>query len=117
MGDAGVIAPSLKGPFGGSTISDGGQEVAAKLEQVVHLAMAGEEPLHRRLSPPRRPMQDRDLVLEAAAPPMRAFGAGSSAWSPWHSPALHRDVEHTAVPVERPPQPVPFAADAQEHLR
>ena len=35
-GDAGIIVPSLKGPYVGSTISDGGQEVAAKLEQAVH---------------------------------------------------------------------------------
>jgi hypothetical protein len=50
---AGDIAPSLKGTVAGGSVVDGGQEVAAELEEIVDLAVAGEEPLGvaRRLEP------------------------------------------------------------------
>ena len=44
-GDAGGITPSLKGTVTGGTVIVGGQEVATKLEEVMDLAVAGEEPL------------------------------------------------------------------------
>ena len=58
---------------------DGGQEVAAELEEVVDLAMAGEEPLGvaRRLEPlhlpfssPRRLVRNLGPVVQIAALPM-----------------------------------------------
>ncbi len=45
MSDAGDITPSLKGTVTGSSVVVGAQEVAAELEEVVDLAVAGEEPL------------------------------------------------------------------------
>ncbi len=51
--DAGDITPPLKGTVTGSSIVACGQKVAAELEEVVNLAVAGEEPLGmpRRLEP------------------------------------------------------------------
>ena len=43
--DAGDIAPSLKGTITGGSVVGSGQVVAAKLEEIVGLAVAGEEPL------------------------------------------------------------------------
>ena len=44
-GDAGDITPSLKGTVTGSSMVACGQKVAAELEEVVDLAVAGKEPL------------------------------------------------------------------------
>ena len=44
-GSAGDLAPGLKGTVTGGTVIVGGQEVATELEEVVDLALAGEEPL------------------------------------------------------------------------
>ena len=78
-GDAGDIAPSLKGTVTGSTVIVGGQEVATELEEVVDLAVVEEEPLglprrleplHLPFSPPRRLVRDLGPVVEVAALPM-----------------------------------------------
>ena len=42
---AGHLAPGLEGTVPGGSMVVGGQEVAAELEQVVDLSVAGEEPL------------------------------------------------------------------------
>src|SRR4051812_694368 len=75
-GDAGNIAPSLEGTGTGGTVIVGGQEVATELEEVVDLAVAGEEPLgvarrleplHVPFSPSRRLVRDLGPVVEVAA--------------------------------------------------
>ena len=43
-GDGGDIASSLKGTVTGGAMVGSGQKVAAELEEVVDLAVAGEEP-------------------------------------------------------------------------
>ena len=75
-GDAGDIAPGPEGTVTGGAMLGGGQEVATELEEVVDLAVAGEEPLGvaRRLEPLHLPFSSscrlvRDLgpVVEIAA--------------------------------------------------
>ena len=78
-GDAGDIVPGLEGTVTGGAMVDGGQAMAAKLEQVVDPAVAGEEPLGmaRRLEPLHlsfssscRLVRDLGLVVEVTALPM-----------------------------------------------
>src|SRR6476661_4701388 len=74
--DAGNIAPSLKGTVTSGSMVDSGQSVAAELEEVVDLAVAGEEPLgvprrleslHLPFSSPRRLVRDLGPVVEVTA--------------------------------------------------
>ena len=78
-GDAGDIVPGLEGTVTGGAMVDGGQAMAAKLEQVVDPAVAGEEPLGmaRRLEPLHlsfssscRLMRDLGPVVQVAALPV-----------------------------------------------
>ena len=78
-GDAGNIAPGLKGTVTGGTVIVGGQEVATELEEVVDLAVAGEKPLgmacrlealHLPFSSPCRLVRDFGLIVEVAALPV-----------------------------------------------
>jgi hypothetical protein len=146
--------PSLEGTVTGSTVIVGGQEVATELEEVVDLAVAGEEPLGmpRRLEPlhlpfasPRRLVRNLGPVVQIAALPMLdpgqdlPFGGAialefigyddtRNVLQPFEqlfeeplgrlctASALDQDIEHGTVLVDRPPQIVLFAADAQEHL-
>jgi hypothetical protein len=131
-----------------------GQEMAAELEQVVDVAVAGEEllsvlcrleTLHLPFSPSCRLVRDLGPVVEVAALAMRDPGQDlllGGAIAPEFighdhtgnvlqplqqfleeplgrlrvAPTLHQDVEHGAVLVDRPPQIVLFAADAEEHF-
>src|SRR3954452_7182672 len=146
-GDAGNIAPSLEGTVTGGTVIVGGQEVATELEEVVDLAVAGEEPLgvarrleplHLPFSPPRRLVRALRPVVQVAAlavldtgqdlPLGRAIAAQlvghdhtRDVLQPLQqlleeapgrlgvAPALHQDVEHGAVLVDRPPEVVDLA--------
>ena len=83
-GDAGDIAPGLKGTVTGSTVIVGGQEVATELEEVVDLAVAGKEPLgmprrlealHLPFSSPCRLVRDFGLIVEVAALPEHHHGS------------------------------------------
>ena len=103
------------------------------------------EPLHLPFSPPRRLVRDLGPVVEVAAVPMLdpgqdlPFGGAIAAKFIGYNdtrhvlqtfeqllekalgrlgvaPALHKDVEHGTVLVDRPPQVVLLAADAQEYL-
>ena len=76
MSDAGDITPPLEGTVTGSSMVACGQKVAAELEEVVDLAVAGEEPLGmpRRLEPLHLPfssscrlVRDFGLVVEVTA--------------------------------------------------
>ena len=131
-----------------------GQEVATKLEEVVDLAVAGEEPLgmprgleplHLPFSSSRRLVRDLRPVVKVAAlavlDPRQdlPLGRGVAAQLVRHdhpgnvlqplqqlleealsrfgvAPALDQDVEHGAVLVDRPPEMMELAADANEHL-
>lgn len=140
-GDASDIAPGLKGTVTGGSVVDGGQAMAAKLEEVVELAVAGEEPLgmprrleplHLPFSPPCRLVRDLGAVVEVAALPMLDPGQdlplGGTIAAKFigyddtrHvlqtfeqlleeplgclgiASALHQDVEHDTVLVDRSP--------------
>ena len=75
-GDAGDITPGLEGTVTGGAMVDGGQAMAAELEEVVNLAVTGEEllgmprrlePLHLSFSPSCRLVRDFSLVVEVMA--------------------------------------------------
>ena len=152
--NAGDIMPGLEGTVTGGAMVDGGQAVAAELEEVVNLAVTEEEPLGmpRRLEPlhlsfssSRRLVRDLGLVVEVTALSMfdpgqdLPLGGGVALEFIGHdhtgnvlqalqqlleeplgrlrvAPALDQDVEHGAMLVDRPPQVVLLAANAEEHL-
>jgi hypothetical protein len=154
MTDAGNIAPRLKGTVAGGSVIVGGQEVATELEEVVDLAVAGEEPLgvprrlealHLPFSSPRRLVRDLGPVVEIAAlamldpwqdlplgrtiaPEFIGHDHTGNVLQPLEqlleeplgrlgaAPALHQNIEHGTVLIDRSPQIVQLAADADEHL-
>ena len=74
--NAGDIMPGLEGTVTGSAMVDGGQAMAAELEEVVNLAVTGEEllgmprrlePLHLSFSPSCRLVRDFSLVVAVMA--------------------------------------------------
>ena len=82
-GDAGDITPGLEGTVTGGAMVDGGQAVAAELEEVVNLAVTGEEllgvprrlePLHLSFSPWRRLVRDLGPIVEIPALPVHDPG-------------------------------------------
>ena len=84
-GDAGDIMPGLEGTVTGSAMVDGGQAMAAELEEVVNLAVTGEEllgvprrlePLHLSFSSSCRLVRDLRPVVEVAALSMFDPGQG-----------------------------------------
>ena len=77
------VKSSLKGTVTGGAMVGCDQAVAAELEEVVNLAVAGEEPLgmprrleplHLSFSPSRRLVRDFSLVVEVTALSMFAPG-------------------------------------------
>ena len=75
-GDAGDIMPGLEGTVTGGAMIDGGQTVAAELEEVVSLTVTEEkllgmprrlEPLHLSFSSSCRLVRDFSLVVEVTA--------------------------------------------------
>ena len=67
--DAGDITPSLKGTITGSSMAACDQKVATKLEEVVDLAVAGEEPPSRSRTGSRRtPTRSSSATLPSCAP-------------------------------------------------
>ena len=74
--DAGDITPGLKGTITGGSMFGSGQEVTTELEEVVDLAVAGEEPLgvpcrlealHLPFSSSRRLVRDLGPVVQVTA--------------------------------------------------
>jgi hypothetical protein len=88
-GDAGNIAPGLKGTITDGSMFKSGQEVATELEEVVDLAVAGKEPLgmprrlealHLPFSPPCRLVRDLGPVVEVPALAMLDPGQDLPLW-------------------------------------
>src|SRR3954470_12485050 len=67
---AGHLAPGPEGTVTGGSMVGGGQEVAAELEQVVDLSVAGEEPLRlpRRLEPLHLPFSSSRRLVRDLGP-------------------------------------------------